>query len=227
MKNNNALILFIKLPRPGYVKTRLQPELTPQQSVIIYRAMVEDTICRIGEIGFCDIKIFFYPADAAHALKKWLGNRFKYIPQQGKDLGEKMHNAITLMLEENYNKVIVIGSDIPTLDSATITKAFSGLEDNDLVLGPCPDGGYYLIGMEQLHPELFQGISWSTEYVLVQTLQRVYTDKLKAIQIESKSDIDTYQDLYQFWNSLKKQKLMGRVVNPSKIYNVMKKIFNS
>ena len=92
-KNKNALVLFTKAPRLGSVKTRLQPELTPEQSLVLFRAMVEDMVSQFDDVGFCDVKIFFYPANAHGEMKNWLGDQLDYFPQHGKDLGEKMHNA--------------------------------------------------------------------------------------------------------------------------------------
>ena len=225
-KDKNLLIFFIKAPWLGNVKTRLQPELTPEQLVMIYRAMVEDTVSQFGDVGFCDVIIFCYPADSSYEMKNWLGNRFEYFPQHGNDLGERMHNAIAEMLNQKYNKVLLTGSDIPTLDATIIMKALSSLDDHDLVLGPSLDGGYYLIGMKQPHPELFQGITWSTNHVFEQTMQKAREAKLEIMQIESKSDIDTYRELEQLWCYLKRQNMKDNYSSRSKMYEAMKKVFD-
>ena len=225
-KNNNALILFVKAPRIGEVKTRLQPELTPDQSVMLYRAMVEDFVNKFNNLSFCDLKIFFFPVNANKEMVRWLGDQLDYFPQQGKDLGERMHNAITEMLKQNYEKVAVIGSDIPTLDSTTIVRAFTSLEGYDVVLGPCKDGGYYLIGMKQPHPELFEEISWGTSVVLRQTIQKARTANLEIVQIEKKSDIDTYAEVKDLWKLLKKRNTQEAYSFKSKTYEILKTFFN-
>lgn len=97
-ENKNALIFFTKAPRVGTVKTRLQPEFTTEQSVILYRAMVEDLVSQFDNLSFCDLKIFFSPANANGEMVNWLGDQLVYFPQQGNDLGEKMHHAIAEML---------------------------------------------------------------------------------------------------------------------------------
>jgi rSAM/selenodomain-associated transferase 1 len=226
-KNKNALILMTKAPRVGTVKTRLQPELTPGQSLLLYQAMVEDTVRQFNDVGFCDLKIFFYPADANGEMKTWLGDQFEYIPQHGDDLGEKMHNAIAEILKQKYQKVVLVGSDIPTLDSTTIVRAFSSLDDYDVVLGPCKDGGYYLIGMKQQHPELFEGVVWSTNLVLQQTIQIARSAELEIVQLEKKSDIDTYVEVEELWSFLKKRNMKGTFSFKSKTYDMLKTFFES
>ena len=224
-KNNNALVLFTKAPRLGSVKTRLQPELTPEQSLVLFRAMVEDMVSQFDDVGFCDVKIFFYPANAHGEMKNWLGDQLDYFPQHGKDLGEKMHNAIAEMLNLKYDKVVLVGSDIPTLDSITIVRAFTNLDNYDVALGPSKDGGYYLIGMKKPYPALFQDMAWSTSLVLQQTIQKVRKAQLDIVQLEVKSDIDSYVEVVELWNYLKKQNMNGVNSYKSKTYEVLKKLF--
>lgn len=226
-KNNNALIVFVKAPRIGTVKTRLQPELTKEQSLVLYRAMVEDSVRQLHKVVFCDLKIFFHPADAYEEMKNWLGDTLDYFPQHGTNLGEKMHRAITEMFDHKYKKVALIGSDIPTLGPATVVNAFASLEDYNVVVGPGNDGGYYLIGMKQPHPELFENISWSTNIVFRQTIQKAQITGLNIFQAEKKSDIDMYADVRDLWDFLNIQNLQGAFSFKSKTYNVLKTFFNS
>ena len=159
-------------------------------------------------------------------MVRWLGDQLAYFPQQGKDLGEKIHNAINEMLKQNYKKVAAVGSDIPTLDSTTIVRAFTSLDGYDVVLGPCKDGGYYIIGMKQPHPELFEGISWSSNIVLRQTIQKARAANLEIVQIEKKSDIDTYAEVKDLWKLLKKRNTKGIYSFKSKTYDVLKTFFD-
>jgi len=224
-KNNNALILFVKAPRIGTVKTRLQPELTPEQSLLLYQSMVEDLVHQFDGVGFCDLKIFFHPADAIGELKSWLGNAHDYFPQQGNDLGERMYHAIADMLHQNYHKATLIGSDIPTVNSTTLVQAFTALDEYDVVLGPCNDGGYYLVGMKQSQPKLFEAIDWSTSAVLQQTIQRAQAAGLDVFQLPQKSDLDTYADLRDLWHFLNKRNLKAAYAFKSKTFQVLKKFF--
>lgn len=226
-KNNQALILFVKAPRIGTVKTRLQPELTPEQSLLLYQAMVEDLVQQFDDVGFCDLKIFFHPADAYEEMKNWLGSALEYFPQHGNDLGEKMHRAIVEMLDQKYKKVALIGSDIPTMDSTALVQAFTALDDYDVVLGPCNDGGYYLIGMKQPQPGLFETIDWSTSAVLRQTIQRAQMAGLDVFQLPQKSDLDTFADLRDLWSFLNKRNLKAAYAFKSKTFQVLKTFFEA
>lgn len=221
-QNNNALILFVKAPRMRQVKTRLQPQLSPEQSLLLYRAMVEDMVSQLKDVGFCDLKIFFTPADAIGEIKSWLGNQFEYFPQRGDDLGAKMYHAIAGMLHQNYPKAVLIGSDIPTLDSTTVVRALTTLDEYDVVIGPCKDGGYFLIGMKQPHAELFQGVAWSTNLVLQQTFQHAQTAKLEIMQLEHQSDIDNYADVLQLWRLFNEPNLTGAFFFKTKTFQVLK-----
>ncbi len=207
--NQNALLMFTKSPIIGKVKTRLQPELSPKESLQIYKAMVEDNVEKHNNLQFCDLKIFYYPSDSEKEMKDWLGNDIDFYPQKGKDLGERMHNAITKILSQNYKKVLLIGSDIPTVNKSSIVRGFAKLETFDVVLGPCEDGGYYLIGMKEAHAKLFQEIPWSTSEVLHLTKQKAQKESLDLIQLELKSDIDTFEDLSRLWDQL-------NIINSSK-----------
>lgn len=225
--NKNALILFVKAPRLGTVKTRLQPDLTKQQSLKLYRAMVEELVRQFREVHFCDLKIYFYPANALREMKSWLGGHFEYFPQQGGDLGEKMQRAIAEMLAQRYQKVVLVGSDIPTLDRATVADAFIHLNEKDLVVGPCPDGGYYLVGMKTLHRTLFQEIPWSSARVLKQTLQKAKQARLNFQLLAYKSDIDTFSALVALWADLQKKNRPDEIHYKIKIYKVLQEIFQA
>ncbi len=192
---------------------------------MLYRAMVEDFVNKFNNLSFCDLKIFFFPVNANREMVSWLGNQHDYFPQQGNDLGEKIHHAIAELLKQNSKKVVLVGSEIPTLDSTTIVRAFTSLDGYDVVLGPCKDGGYYLVGMKQPHPELFEGISWSSSAVLRQTIQKARTANLEIVQIEKKSDIDTYSEVKDLWKLLKKRNMKGIYSFKSKTYDVLKTLF--
>lgn len=222
----NALIIFIKAPRFGEVKTRLQPDLMVEESLLFYRAMVEDLINQLGSTAFCDVKIFFTPPDAEDEIKTWLGPNYEFYSQKGNDLGERMSKAMAEIFKQDYKKVVLIGSDIPTIDTTTIVRAFSNLDNYDIVLGPSKDGGYYLVGSKKAQPGLFQDIFWSTSFVLGQTIQKARKLKLEVVQIEIKSDIDTYGDVVELWRYLKKRNVPGKFNYKSETYSVLKKLFS-
>ena len=198
-RTENALIVFVKAPRLRQVKTRLQPELTAEQSLQLYRAIVEGIVTRMRSNNAWDIKIFFTPAEALAEITAWLGDLLDYFPQQGDNLGDKMHHAIAECLHQGYEKVVLVGSDIPTLDVDTVLQAFSCLSECDVVIGPTDDGGYYLIGMKSSHTRLFENIYWSTDQVLQQSIQQARKLELQIKQLKVLFDIDTHHDVEKLW----------------------------
>jgi rSAM/selenodomain-associated transferase 1 len=195
MKKNNVLCLFIKAPIQGYVKTRLQPYLNPEDSRFLYCAMVEDMVARFKNNLLYDLVIFYWPHNQFSIIQNWLGMSFKYVSQNGNDLGLKMYNAICWSVENGYKKTILIGSDIPTLNLATIEKGFLKLKDHDVVIGPSNDGGYYLMGLKEPVPVLFHDIHWSTDIVLKETVDKINLVNLNAYFLPRELDIDRIQDV--------------------------------
>ena len=221
----NALIIFIKAPRLGEVKTGLQPDLTLEESLLIYQAMVEDLINQLDSTAFCDVKLFFSPPDAENEIKMWLGLNHELYPQKGADLGERMFEAMADIFKEGYKKVVLISSDATAIDTTTLVRAFSNLDDYDIVLGPNVDGGYYLIGSKKLQPLLFKEIVWNTNFVLEHTIKKARKLKLDVMQLEIKSNIEAYDDLVELWHYLKRRNVPGKFNYKSETYNVLKKLF--
>ena len=127
----------------------------------------------------------------------WQDSLFLKRIQEGKDLGEKMLQAFKDCLAD-YKRVLIIGSDCPYLSKQIIDEAFAALNENDLVIGPTEDGGYYLLGMKSLHSELFSDINWSTPMVFQSTLKIIHQKKLNTHILEKLSDIDFSSD----WKTL-------------------------
>ena len=117
------------------------------------------------------------------------------MPQTGKDLGERISNIATLLMEKQYNPVVIIGSDIPTLQTETLEQALESLKSSDLCFGPSPDGGYYLIRMKGTVPDIFEEISWSTSQVLEMTLKKATAMVLSVAILGIYTDVDTFADL--------------------------------
>lgn len=202
MNRKNILIIFMKAPRPGTVKTRLQPELTPEQSQMLYRAMAEDLVNKFREASEFDLQIHFWPPDGREELIEWLGDDLAYHPQQGSNLGEKMHLSFVHVFEQGYRKAIIIGSDLPTLDFAQLEEAYRQLQTHDAVLGPTEDGGYYLIALKTPHPELFRNVPWSTPAVLSQTLKNARQANLRVARLNQERDLDTFPEVRRLWERL-------------------------
>lgn len=186
------LIIFIKNPVQGKVKTRLANSTGDFAAFQVYNKLLEHTrnITLYSQID----KYVFY-TDFVDKEDIW-NNAFyhKYL-QIGNDLGEKMQNAFEVGFKDGYDKIILIGTDCYQLTSEIIDYAFAKLDIYDIVLGPANDGGYYLIGMNQLYYPVFQDIHWSTSSVLEETIEKINGIKKSYKLLDEKVDIDTFDDL--------------------------------
>ncbi|MCR4321078.1 MAG: TIGR04282 family arsenosugar biosynthesis glycosyltransferase [Candidatus Brocadiaceae bacterium] len=205
----NALIVFIKYPEPGKVKTRLAKALGDEKACAVYKSLAENVIKNIftKNPGTYDVHIFFTPADKETEIMDWLkpfihGNRgvkTQFSPQEGRNLGEKISNAFRQILQEKgCKKCIIIGTDCPEIDATLIENAFDILKEKNIVIGPCKDGGYYLLGMSRPASDLFVDIDWSTDRVFEQTMEKIQKNNLSCSILKTLVDIDTIEDLYRY-----------------------------
>lgn len=195
------LVVVAKAPVPGEVKTRLSPEFTTEEATNLYRCFIQDRIKEIGSLAGMDLAIFYTPDDSEEYFTKFLSNGFRLFPQRGKDLGERLSNIFVDKLAQGYDAVSIIDSDTPDLPRSIVQQSFQLLTADraDAVFGPCYDGGYYLVGMRQPHPELFQKIPWSTENVLPRTLEKAHSLGLQTKLLPRWNDLDTFQDLLEYY----------------------------
>ncbi len=226
IQTTNLLIVFMKAPLPGGVKTRLQPHLSPDESLLLYRAMGKDLVENLTDSPDYTLEIHFSPPHALTEMQAWLGQEQRYVPQSGGDLGERMHHSFQTAFARGYGKVVIIGSDLPTLGKAEILTAFSQLATYPVVLGPTDDGGYYLIGLREAQPALFQNVAWSTGEVLPQTLQNARDANLSVHLLEQKADIDTYAEVAALWKQLSGREELGNIHIPHTVA-ALKKILMS
>ncbi|MBM4066545.1 MAG: glycosyltransferase [Planctomycetes bacterium] len=248
----NTLIVFLKYPEPGKVKTRLAKALGEEKACAVYKSLAENVIKNIFSKNplTYDVHIFFTPADRETKIRDWLkpflqGNRgvkTQFSPQEGRNLGERMSNAFRQILQEKdykkrtarrtvtatesplkkgdeggckknfqerkfLHKTIIIGTDCPEIDATLIENAFDVLKEKDIVIGPCRDGGYYLLGMSRpvpvsfeqgFVPDLFIDIDWSTDRVFEQTMEKIQKNNLSCGILKTLVDIDTREDLYHY-----------------------------
>lgn len=187
-----VVLIFAKNLIYGEVKTRLAVTTGNDIAFSVYSELLKHTQTITKDI-YAD-KIVFY-SDPIEGQDIWRNETYKKEIQQGKDLGERMQNAFAYVFENGYEEAIIIGTDCFELTSSIINKAFSHLKDNDIVIGPAEDGGYYLLGMKKLHTELFQDISWSTAHVLQQTFANCSKKNLTYQLLQELSDIDDEKDL--------------------------------
>ena len=144
---SNALILYMKAPRPGTVKTRLTPRVSAGEAAELYRAFILDTLHLAQGIAGASLFVAWTPEDGLAELRSALGNPdVAWTVQRGRDLGERLSNTFAVLGDE-WDKIVVLGGDSPLLPPAYVEEAFAALDRHDVVLGPAEDGGYYLIGL--------------------------------------------------------------------------------
>ncbi|MBL1280129.1 MAG: TIGR04282 family arsenosugar biosynthesis glycosyltransferase [Fluviicola sp.] len=173
----NLLIIFAKNIKLGKVKTRLAKTIGGEGAFEVYKHLVEMLERTTSKITNCDIHIYFSDVIIE---EKW-PNQQKFV-QKGDDLGERMFNALKNGFDAGYSNVVGVGTDIPDLDEVIIQNGFDALQKNDTVFGPAEDGGYYLIGMNQLLPFVFENKPWSTEGLLDLTIEEI---EKKAFLVKS------------------------------------------
>ena len=193
-----SLILFAKMPVAGRAKTRLHTVMDPEEAAELYRCMLHDTLFKVRRLSpFFSVTVCFEPQSGAEAYFASLSQGMESAPQVGDGLGERMEQAFRQQFAEGKQPVVIIGTDSPHLPGAYIKDAFELLEgaETDVVFGPAADGGYYLLGMKQLHPQLFAGIAWSSETVLSESMKKGKRGGLRMALLPVCSDVDTPDDL--------------------------------
>ena len=186
-----ALIIFVRKPEKGKVKTRLAATLGEEKALSIYIELLQYT--QIIAAATTADKYVFY-SDYIQQNDLWSGSGFKKKLQGNYDLGGKMEEAFSILFEEGYAKVVIIGSDCFELSTAIIEQAFKLLEENEVVIGPASDGGYYLLGMKKLWPFIFENKQWSTENVFQQTLNDLQKENIPYGELITLTDVDTEED---------------------------------
>jgi uncharacterized protein len=199
MNPNLCLLMFVKAPEKGVVKTRLAKVLGEDIALELYEQFVRDVLT-VARRGSYERRICFHPEDAAEQIINWLGRDSKYLPQKGTNLGERMKNAFEAAFLEGFQGVALIGSDSPDLPPSIIDEALSQLPAYDAVIGPAYDGGYYLLGFnsETILPDVFEGMEWGTSQVFDRTMQIFAAHRLKVYVLPRWRDIDTYEDVAAF-----------------------------
>jgi uncharacterized protein len=193
-ETSRAILIFSKSAQSGNVKTRLQPFLNEEQSLKLHIALLQDTIQK-ALLARADPLLYL-----AGGMELPFAPGIQVREQNGKDLGERMLNAFREALKL-YSKVIIIGTDSPTFPLTAFDQAYQRLENHDVVLGPSEDGGYYLIALSKIIPEIFYDVPWGTAEVLNVTLRLL--GKKKVSLLEQCFDIDQPADLERLREELK------------------------
>jgi rSAM/selenodomain-associated transferase 1 len=190
------LIVFAKTPRAGSVKTRLAASIGQVAACDAYRHLVDLLLRRIERLENVDLRIS--PDDGANEALPWLRKTWRSLPQGTGDLGERLQRGFAAAFAENAQRVVVIGSDCPSVKPEDIEAAWLALKETDLVLGPSTDGGYWLIGLRTSQPSLFEGISWSSDRVLQETLARTKAAGLRVHLLRELTDVDAEPQWREF-----------------------------
>ncbi len=199
-----ALAVFAKRPIPGQVKTRLTPALSPEQAAGLYWAMVEDTWALASTLP--DVEAYLFVDQPWEGFEALAGSRPIQL-QVGSFLGQRMLSCLQVLNGEDFKSSVIIGTDSPTLPRAYIHAAFALLEnENDAVLGPAEDGGYYLVGCRQPHPGMFDDVAWSSHQTLAQTRSAFDAQGYQTHLTPLWRDVDSIEDV---------QRLAREPVGPS------------
>jgi rSAM/selenodomain-associated transferase 1 len=194
----NALLVVAKRPAAGQTKTRLSPPFSLLEAASLYEQFLQDTLDLIRQVPGVQPIIAYLPAEE-EAYFCTLAPDVVLLPQQGADLGARLDNALTYCLQNGFQKAVIMDSDSPTLPVAYVVEAFAALDQADIVLGPCEDGGYYLIGLKRPAPRLLREVTMSTPYVIRDTLKLASEEGLTVAQLPLWYDVDTVAELHRLW----------------------------
>lgn len=198
---DNLLIIFTRNPEPGKVKTRLAKDVGDKTAFEIYNFLLQHTVS-VTENLQVSKEIYYSEIIAENDI--WNPDVYAKKLQQGKGLGERMKNAFEDGFKSGYKNIIIIGSDLYDLQQQDLENAFKILAEKEVVIGPATDGGYYLLGMNTLFPEVFQEKDWGTASVLEETLKDFRNQDFALL--EARNDVDYYSDIHdhedfqQFFN---------------------------
>lgn len=192
MQNKRLLLLFVRNPELGKVKTRLAASIGPEKALEVYLKLLQHTKNITQDL---DADKVVYYAERMAQEDLWTNDIYRKGLQLEGELGEKMEAAFVVAFAQGYTGVIIIGSDCPQLTQDLLEQAFEKLQTHDVVLGPAVDGGYYLLGMKKLQQAFFQNKRWSTEHVFADTMQDVARLQLSCFLLPRLTDIDHVEDL--------------------------------
>jgi len=197
----NALVIFAKFPEPGRVKKKIGQVIGMENSAKLCSAFINDLIDENQEKDY-DLYLSFIGHQYKESYRSMFPRAILYV-QRGQDMSSNIFGTFEDLLDD-YEKVIVIGCDVPDLPSDVVIRAFNALDSYDVVLGPADDGGYYLIGMKSPH-NIFEGLDWGTERLLDEEVERLKAKKLSFVLFEKMSDVDTIDELKALKKRLKKE----------------------
>lgn len=200
----DAVVIMAKAPEAHMVKTRLTPSLDPETASDLYSCFLLDKLEQVRGLNDIHPMVAYTPHDRADFFKGILPAGFTLMLQAGSHLGERLANVTGYLFEQGYEKVVILDSDSPNLPTGYIYDSLRCLNKTDAVIGPCLDGGYYLIGLGTHMPGLFQDIPWSTPRVTELTLENAVNMGISVSLIDEWYDVDTVEDLLRLKRDLEK-----------------------
>jgi len=226
-----CVIVFAKNPIPNQVKTRLVPPLSPEQAATLYTAFLTDWCKTLAELRDVDLVIAYTPEEAHPDLQALIGDNAIYIPQTGAGLGARLTSATQWAAEHGWTKILLVGSDSPTLPTSYISEALTLLDSRNIVIGPSTDGGYYLIGFSAVAStttvlHVFEEIAWSTADVFQQTVTRIRETEVTLGLLPPWYDIDTAEDLAFLHAHISAMRLAGDTVQAVRTESLLTELFS-
>ncbi|MBU2560795.1 MAG: TIGR04282 family arsenosugar biosynthesis glycosyltransferase [Nanoarchaeota archaeon] len=197
----NALVLFAKFPEPGKVKKKIGQVIGMENSAKLCEAFIKDLIDDNNDRDY-DLYLSFIGHEHKEQYRTLFPHAILYV-QRGMNLGENMHCTFEDLLDD-YEKVVIIGCDVPNLSYDMIVRAFNALSSYDVVIGPAEDGGYYLIGMKKAH-DIFKGLHFGTELLLDEQVRVVKEKGLTFVLLDKLPDVDTVDELKYLKKTLKRE----------------------
>ena len=199
---HRSVLVFLKLPVAGRVKTRLAATLGDDVAVAVYRRLVERVFANLASSDLDEVRVMFDPPDAKEKVRQWLAPSVqgidatvRFFPQCSGDLGDRLTAGFSRAFEDGADVVVAIGTDCVAISAEIFSQCWAALDgERDAVFGPTEDGGYYLVAMKSFRPELFQSVPWSRDDTLARTLQQAESCELRVATLDTLADVDTEDD---------------------------------
>lgn len=193
---SRIVLVFVREPVAGTVKTRLAAEIGAAAALEVYRTLARRAVeAARSLLPAVQLRVLFTPRRGEAAVRQWLGLPAGYRFQGSGSLGDRLHRGFSDAFCEGFREVVVIGSDLPGMGGATLAAGFSGLRDSGASIGPAADGGYYLLGLNRLVPGIFRDIPWSSAAVFGDTIERLRAGGVEPALLPMMQDVDVASDL--------------------------------
>ena len=193
--NAPVVIIMAKKPQPGRSKTRLCPPYTPEQAASLAEALLKDTIELVNAVPGIQPAVAITPPDEMVYFQNLCPDHFWLLPVDGDNIGECLNSTINTIFDRGHPKAIAINADGPDLPEGYLLQSVNDLDEYEMVIGPTTDGGYYMIGLKHPAPQIFSGITWSTNLVFNQTLEKANDSGLIYTILPRWHDVDTRHDV--------------------------------